>query len=181
MNSQQIEKYQSSSVRATSIVKAFESDEMSFQVAKKVYGEENIRPLIDAEIINMVSLLNAGMDKSEIKYFADHLFDNYSYFKISDITAFTNMIMMNWESYAKPELRDLIYWLKKYDIKRDETAETIRQKENSKYKENDFDMKKVYDRLKKEAREPKVSQKQKDAEMQKEYEKKLDEFMKKYK
>ncbi len=154
---------------------------MSFRVAKFTFGEENIRPLIDAEIINMISLLQAKLEKNEIKYFADHLFENYSYFKISDITAFTNMIMMNWESYAKPELRDLIQWLKKYDIKRDETAADMRQKENSKYKENDFDIKKIYKRMKKEDKKPKKSQKEKDAENQAEYDKKLKEFMKLYK
>lgn len=154
-------------VRATTMVQMWQSNEPSFMRIKRELGEKVVKSIIATEVNKMVILLKADMQKDHVLYMVNYILQHYYSYTISDLTVLTDRLVKT-NPYGKPIMQNLMHELEQYSIDKQEYAVDQHIKENSQHKQNTLNeavnnkILKIYENMKAKAREPQPTQKEKD-------------------
>lgn len=174
-----INKIRLESPRFTSLEKWYNSKEQSFATIKNNFGDDVFKGTMLIEVNDMVKILKADMDALHVREYIDYLVDNFYYFSLSDLSMVKKRLLST-KTFPKPILQDFIIATNEYDNERTRFVENQRQKENSRFKDENAlthtQVLKTYKSLTEAAKIPKLSQKQKDVVAQEKHQAKLKEL-----
>ena len=137
----------------TTLQGIIESNEPSIAKIKKEHGKEVARTVIVKKVQEIVEILGAELNPSQLKYLCQFIEGEYWSFRISDFNIVMNRILKS-KLYRK-DLAAIIEGIENYSIERAEEIIRYRVKENEKYKADLMPVKDVlksYARLKKPKR-----------------------------
>ncbi len=178
---------QQQSNRVTSLVKLWESDEQSFSIMKREYGEPILRVALLKELSDISSLLGAELNKTQFNYLLDQLTTKYHYFTISDLTIIRYRMTYD-KVFHKPSVQSFMTNFKDHDLERDEYAAMNQKKKQHEAKEEtEKDIARFnenYKKMRRNAQKPKRSkseiQKSKDKNLKRKREKQIKKMRDKY-
>jgi hypothetical protein len=164
------------------MAKLWQSEEQSFSVMKREYGEPILMVALLKELSDMAAMVGAELNKVQFNFIINEITTKYHYFTISDLTIIGNRIAYE-KVYHKPSIQTFLVALKEYDLERDEYAALNQKKQQSEAEEETKEdierfqenYKKMYRNANKPRRSNAEIQKSKDKQLQR----KRDKFIKK--